>query len=195
MPLLISIRSAINHGRDRHSRESPAPHGVQGESGHPGVVPAKAGNQYLTDWIPPDQVRGRLSQARNDRTDRTYVLVYKLFHLFPVLFLGLLIIPGSASGQIINPDGWAVPDLRGLVPHSITVRTAGGVEKIVEKFYTPDGGHVAKIRGNGKVFAYAVDSDREPPIDFLILDPDGSGKFIQKFGTDDFYPIPEWVSQ
>jgi hypothetical protein len=112
-----------------------------------------------------------------------------------VLLLGLPIIPTSISSQTINPDGWRVPDLKGLVPHSITARKTNGVEKIVEKFYTPDGGHVAKISGNGKVFAYAVDSDREPPIDFLILDPDGSGKFIQKFGSDDFYPIPEWVNQ
>ena len=112
-----------------------------------------------------------------------------------ILLLGLPIISPSASSQAINYDGWAVPNLKGLVPYSIMVRKTDGVEKIVEKFYTPDGGHVAKISGNGKVFAYAVDSDREPPIDFLILDPDGSGKFIQKFGSDDFYPIPEWVNQ
>ncbi len=114
-------------------------------------------------------------------------------HFFSILLLGLLIIHGSASGQIINPDGWAVPDLRGLVPYSITVRMAGGVEKIVEKFYIPGGGNVARITGNGKVFAYALDSDREPPIDFLILDPDGTGKFTEKFESEDFYPIPEWV--
>jgi hypothetical protein len=72
---------------------------------------------------------------------------------------------------------------------------AGGVEKIVEKFYTPGGGHVARIIGNGKVFAYALDSDREPPIDFLILDPDGFGMFTQKFGDGDLYSIPGWVSQ
>ncbi len=85
--------------------------------------------------------------------------------------------------------------MRGLVPYSISVRMAGGVEKIVEKFFIPGGGQVARITGNGKVFAYAVDSDREPPIDFLILDPDGSGKFTQKFGSEDFYPIPDWVYQ
>ena len=68
------------------------------------------------------------------------------------------------------------------------------VEKIVEKFYTPDGGQVARIRGNGKTFAYAVDSDRESPIDYLLLDPDGFGKFTQKFRSEDLYQIPEWVS-
>jgi hypothetical protein len=69
-----------------------------------------------------------------------------------------------------------------------------GVEKIVERFYTPNGGHVARISGNGKVFAYAVDKDREPPIDYLLLDPDGSGGFTQRFGPEDSYSIPEWVS-
>jgi hypothetical protein len=69
-----------------------------------------------------------------------------------------------------------------------------GVEKIVEKFYTPNGGHVARINANGKIFAYAIDSDREPPIDYLLLDPDGLGKFTQKFRSEDSYRIPEWVS-
>lgn len=97
-------------------------------------------------------------------------------------------------GQEVNREGWLIPDLKGLVPYSIQVKQVDGVEKIIEKFYTPDGGHVAKITGNGKVFAYAVDSDREPPIDYLLLDPDGLGKFTQKFIAKDSYKIPEWVS-
>jgi hypothetical protein len=88
-----------------------------------------------------------------------------------------------------------VPDLKGLIPYSIRVQKVDEVEKIVEKFYTPDGGHVARISGNGKVFAYAVDSNREPPIDYLLLDPDGSGKFSQKYRFEDSYMIPEWVSR
>jgi hypothetical protein len=45
-------------------------------SRNPDVVPAKAGNQYLTYWIPPYQARGRLSQARNDKWHKTYVVIY-----------------------------------------------------------------------------------------------------------------------
>ena len=107
----------------------------------------------------------------------------------------VLILPVVSVGQEVDQEGWPVPTLTGLIPCSIQVKQMDGVEKIVEKFYTPNGGHVAKISGNGKVFAYAVDSDREPPIDYLILDPDGSGKFTQKFGPEDFYKIPEWVSR
>ena len=105
-----------------------------------------------------------------------------------------MIFPLFSLGQEINHEGWPVPDLNGLVAYSITVKRVNGVEKVVEKFFTPDGGHVARISGNGKIFAYAVDSDREPPIDYLLLDPDGYGKFSQKFRAEESYSIPEWVS-
>ena len=110
------------------------------------------------------------------------------------LFLVTLAIPVFANGQEINKEGWTIPDLKGLIPYSIQVQQVDGVEKIVEKFYTPHGGHVARISGNGKNFAYAIDNDREPPIDYLLLDPDGLGKFTQKLKSEDSYRIPEWVS-
>lgn len=95
----------------------------------------------------------------------------------------------------MNRGGWPIPGLKGLIPYFIQVMKVGEVEKLVEKFFTPDGGHVARISGNGKVFAYAVDHDRDPPIDYLLLDPDGLGKFTQKFRSEDSYIIPEWVSR
>ena len=98
-------------------------------------------------------------------------------------------------GQQVKWDGWPVPDLKGLSPYSVSVQKTDDVEKITERFYTPSGGHVARIMGNGKVFAYAIDRDQDPPIDSLILDPDGSGKFTLKYGPDDVYLIPEWVSR
>jgi len=112
-----------------------------------------------------------------------------------LLLLQTLVIPVGPMGQELNREGWSIPDLKGLIPYSIQVNKADGVEKIVEKFFTPNGGHVARISGNGKIFAYAVDSDREPPIDYLLLDPDGSGRFTQKFRPEDTYQIPEWVSR
>jgi hypothetical protein len=108
--------------------------------------------------------------------------------------IGLLALPIVSVGQEVNEEGWPVPDLKGLIPYSIQVKKVDGVEKITEKFYTPEGGHIARISGNGKIFAYVVDSDRDPPIDYLLLDPDGSGKFTQKFRSEDSYMIPEWVS-
>jgi hypothetical protein len=115
-------------------------------------------------------------------------------HLILLFFFGILIIPIVSIGQEINTEGWPIPNLKGLIPYSIKVQEVDGVEKMVEKFYTPSGGHIARISGNGKVFAYAVDTDQEPPIDYLIVDPDGLGKFTQKFKSNELYSIPEWVS-
>ena len=74
------MHSVNNHNRTRHSRPCfrrgklvPAEAG----SGNPGVVPAKAGNQGLAYWIPPYQVRGRLSQARNDKPVNICFVMYK----------------------------------------------------------------------------------------------------------------------
>jgi len=110
------------------------------------------------------------------------------------ILLGFLIIPIFSKGQEINQEGWPIPDLKSLIPYSITIQNVEGVEKIVEKFFTPDGGHIARISGNGKTFAYIVDMDQKPPIDYLLIDPNGSGKFTQKFGPKDSYSIPDWVS-
>jgi hypothetical protein len=119
----------------------------------------------------------------------------KEFILILLFCFGILIIPIVSICQEINREGWPIPDLKSLTPYSITIQHVDGVEKIVEKFYTPNGGHVARLSGNGKVFAYAVDMDQEPPMDYLLIDPDGSGKFTQKFKSEDFYLIPEWISQ
>jgi len=117
------------------------------------------------------------------------------FTLILLFWFGMIITPIVSMGQEINQEGWPIPDLRGLTPYSIAIQHVDGVEKIMEKFYTPNGGHVARVTGNGKVFAYAVDKDQEPPIDYLLIDPDGLGKFTQKFKSEDSYFIPEWVSR
>jgi len=114
--------------------------------------------------------------------------------LFLLICFGILPLPAPSVSQEMNREGWPIPDLKGLIPYSIQVKQVDRVEKMVEKFYTSDGGHVARISGNGKVFAYAVDSDRDPPIDYFLLDPEGFGKFTQKFRSEDSYKIPEWVS-
>jgi hypothetical protein len=115
--------------------------------------------------------------------------------LLSLLGFVMISVPIVSMGQDININGWPIPDLKGLIPYSITIQYVDGVEKIVEKFHTPDGGHVARVIGNGKVFAYAIDRDREPPIDRFLIDMDGSGIFTQKFKSESFYLIPEWVSR
>jgi hypothetical protein len=115
--------------------------------------------------------------------------------LVSVVFILSFLVPVSSESQMVQIEGWPIPDLKGLIPYSISIKQVDGVEKIVEKFDTPQGGHVARISGNGKVFAYAVDRDKESPIDYLLLDPDGSGRFTRRLKPDETYTIPEWVSR
>jgi hypothetical protein len=119
------------------------------------------------------------------------VIKSKPFIIF--LISGMIFIPVTSSGEEINQAGWPVPDLKGLVPYSIVIQRVDGAEKIVERFHTPAGGHIARISGNGKVFAYAIDRDQKPPIDYLLLDTEGYGKFKIKLKPDETYSIPEWV--
>jgi len=110
-----------------------------------------------------------------------------------LLCLGFLIIPIASTGEEISKEGWPIPELRGLIPYSMTLKKVDGAEKIVERFHISNCGHVARISGNGKVFAYAVDRDQDPPIDYLLLDPDGYGKFTKRLKPEETYTIPEWV--
>jgi len=110
-----------------------------------------------------------------------------------LLCLCFLTIPVVSICEEIRKEGWPVPDLNGLIPYTITLQTSDGVEKMVEKFYTSDGGHVARVSANGRVFAFVIDRDREPPIDYLLLDVDGSGKFTKRLKPGETYLIPDWV--
>ena len=115
--------------------------------------------------------------------------------LYFLTAIALVVMPALLPAQQVNKEGWPVPDLSGLTPYTISIRITDGVEKVVEKFFTRDGGQVARISGNGKVFGYVVDKDLDPPIDFVLIDPDGSGRFSQKFNSEALYYIPEWVSR
>lgn len=122
------------------------------------------------------------------RNARVKLLLVPIFFLWTIEILIL-----CSFAEEINEEGWPIPNLKDLVPYSIQIQRVDGAEKIVERFYTTDGGHIARISGNGKVFAYAVDRDREPPIDYLLMDIKGNGKFTIKLKPHETYMIPEWI--
>jgi len=67
------VNTKKNKNINRHSHES----------GNPDYVPMKVGD-YIRNWIPPYQVRGRLSRARNDI--RVVMLFFLLFTIHFSLF-------------------------------------------------------------------------------------------------------------
>ena len=111
-----------------------------------------------------------------------------------IVFLLTVSLSRDSFGQEINTQGWPVPHLKGLIPYYMVIQRVDGVEKLTEKFYSREAGHVARVSGNGRVFAYVVDHDIDPPIDYVIMDQDGSGKFTHRYGPDHVYSIPAWVS-
>ena len=140
-------------------------------------------------------LKGRSEEANLSLVQRIQPMWVRAQPLLPLLFFFLSVgYPLLLMGQEVREEGWPIPDLRNLIPYCITIKSSDGVEKMVERFSTATGGHVARISGNGRVYAYAVDHNQEPPVDYLILDSDGSERFIQKYGPDDFFLIPEWVS-
>ena len=92
------IHNDISRSKGRHSRPV-SKYGVN-SSGNPDVVPAKAGNYHLEAWIPPYQVRGRLSRARNDKPHKTYVIMCRdskgvtLIELLIAMLISAILIAG-----------------------------------------------------------------------------------------------------
>ena len=92
------IHNDISRSKGRHSRPV-SRHGVN-SSGNPDIVSAKAGNYHLGAWIPPYQVRGRLSRARNDKPHKTYVIMCRdskgvtLIELLIALLISAILIAG-----------------------------------------------------------------------------------------------------
>ncbi|MDP2908253.1 MAG: hypothetical protein Q8N77_00430 [Nanoarchaeota archaeon] len=102
----------------------------------------------------------------------------------------------TAEAQEVNPEGYQVPDLTGLTPY------ARGYLKsepkvYVERFYTKDGGIVARISyDNGKerkILGYTIDHDKKSPVDYGIYDMDGDGIFESKYGPYENVDIPDWI--
>lgn len=66
------------------------------------------------------------------------VKVERLALTFFVWF-GILIIPIFSMGQEINKEGWPIPDLKGLIPYSITIKVWTEWRRSSRKFIHPVG--------------------------------------------------------
>jgi len=92
------IHNDISRSKGRHSRPV-SKYGVN-SSGNPDVVPAKVGNYHLEAWIPPYQVLGRLSRARNDKPHKTYVIMCRdskgvtLIELLIAMLISAILVAG-----------------------------------------------------------------------------------------------------
>jgi hypothetical protein len=117
---------------------------------------------------------------------------------FCFIFLLLVAAAPTSAGEF-RPAGWAQPYLYGAARYADETvdfdRTIPGPETRREKFATINGGRVFRYSYNNKVFAYDVDGDAEDPLDYTIVDFDGSGLFEIKQSPYDEYPLPFWTQQ
>lgn len=96
-----------------------------------------------------------------------------------------------------NPQGWTTPNLYGAERYSdemiIWEKRTPNIKVRLERFYTTDKGRAYRYSHNGNVFSYMVDHDRNDPMDYEIVDMNGTGAFEIKHSPYTPYPLPIWV--
>jgi hypothetical protein len=116
----------------------------------------------------------------------------------PVLLVALTVAT-PASAYEFNPYGWPKPSLSGAIRYKVEQidldPAVEGKETKIERFNTPDGGRVFRLSHNGHVFSYRVDHDRVDPMDYEILDRNGSGLFEIRRWPEPQFPLPPWTME
>ena len=113
------------------------------------------------------------------------------------ILAGVSLFPDRTLAHEFNPIGWTLPELYGAervedVMYDFDRRVPGN-ETRLEKFYTVDGGRVHRYSHRNKIFAYVVDHDRFGPMDYALVDYNGSGLFETRQPAFDVYPLPQWT--
>lgn len=60
-------------------------------------------------------------------------------------------------------------------------------------FITNDGGRIQVLSVNDKIYSYGIDSDNEKPVDYIIIDNDGDGRFEKVINSKGTFGIPAWA--
>ena len=114
-----------------------------------------------------------------------------------VMMTAVFLLPARVVAGEFNPAGWTVPSLYGAERYSSEKidfdPRIKGEEVLLEKFVTLSGGRVYRYSYQGRIFSYEVDHDIEDPLDYEIVDMDGSGLFETRQSPYNRYPLPDWT--
>ncbi|GAX62107.1 hypothetical protein SCALIN_C28_0310 [Candidatus Scalindua japonica] len=92
---------------------------------------------------------------------------------------------------------YEVPDtskLEIVVNRKISVnRKKPDRESRLRIYLTQDGGRIQELSVKDKIYSYGIDSDRERPVDYVIIDDDGDGEFDKVINTKGNFNVPAWA--
>ncbi|MBI2657351.1 hypothetical protein HYX08_01505 [Candidatus Woesearchaeota archaeon] len=108
-----------------------------------------------------------------------------------------------AKAEEINPNGWPIPSIAGATLLETKTRRdiIEGVNiPVIQRVYrTAQGTYfntlsITTKNGQEKIWAYYVDIDGKPPMEYGLVDIEGDGKFTHKYGTNERMTNPAYVS-
>ncbi|WP_462325839.1 hypothetical protein [Desulfoplanes sp.] len=105
----------------------------------------------------------------------------------------------SADAKEHNATGFIVPDLSEAQKVNDFMHdnesSIPGKETKVEMFDLGPVGYVFRLSVKGHVYGYGIDTDKNEPIDFEIVDVDGDGVFETKYEAGEEYSMPQWIKE
>jgi tetratricopeptide (TPR) repeat protein len=60
-------------------------------------------------------------------------------------------------------------------------------------YFTQDGGRIQVLSVDDKIYSYGIDSDTEKPVDYIIMDTDGDGRFEKVINSKGRFGVPTWA--
>jgi tetratricopeptide (TPR) repeat protein len=60
-------------------------------------------------------------------------------------------------------------------------------------YITQDGGRIQVLSVKNKIYSYGIDSDTEKPVDYIIIDNDGDGRFEKVINSKGKFGVPAWA--
>jgi tetratricopeptide (TPR) repeat protein len=94
-------------------------------------------------------------------------------------------------------DIFKVPDtsnLKRVINKDINVnRQKPDRESRIRIYYTKDGGRIQVLSVKNKIYSYGIDSDTKTPVDYIIIDTDGDGKFEKIINSKGKFGVPTWA--
>ena len=60
-------------------------------------------------------------------------------------------------------------------------------------YITQDGGRIQVLSVDDKIYSYGIDSETEKPVDYIIIDNDGDGRFEKVINSKGKFGVPTWA--